>query len=139
MVRMVCSVVCERVCVWCELGQGPGSPLYRPLWGEHYTDPGRAALALFRAVPSSLTIPHFHAWALCRPLWPYTGLAKHVLAQQSNKFGRASCWVGCVCGLVLVRGHIVDTSCGSSGWVDTSSSCYQGSHGSPEGHHHPLQ
>ena len=43
-----------------------------------------------------------------------------------------------MCGLVLVRGHIVDTSCGSSGWVDTSSSCYQGSHGSPGGHHHPL-
>ena len=39
---------------------------------------------------------------------------------------------------MLVRGHIVDTSCGSSGWVDTSSSCYQGRHGSPEGHHHPL-
>ena len=29
----------------------------------------------------------------------------------------------------------MDTSRGSSGWVDTSSSCY---HGSPGGHHHPL-
>ena len=66
-------------------------------------------------------------------MWPYTGLAKHVLAQQSNKLGRASCWGGCVCGLVLVRGHIVDTSRGSSGWVDTSSSCYQGESRQPWG------
>lgn len=41
------------VCVWCELGQGGRGHHYTDHYGgDHYT--GRAALALFRAVPALL-------------------------------------------------------------------------------------